>query len=241
MRVSERPPSSSITRTAQPGERGGICDLVILLGGVLASCRPRRPYEIPPRVVQTMNVAPRPPPSLRASTEPSCISTRLLTMESPSPRPPWRRVVEASACRKRSNTNGRKLGSMPCPLSLTLISAACRTLHVALNLARAKTVTKPPVGRVNLMAFVSRFQNTCCSRPGSPLTGRVGLAAMCSRTLFASAAGRTPATAASSTPARSVLLQLHCQLPRENPTHIEQILHHARLEFGVALDDFDTL
>ena len=37
-------------------------------------------------------------------TVPPCSSTRCFTIDSPSPRPPWRRVVDASACRKRSKT-----------------------------------------------------------------------------------------------------------------------------------------
>ncbi len=36
-------------------------------------------------------------------------------------------------------------------------------------------------------------------------------------------------------------LQFHRQLARQNPAHVEQILHHARLEFGIAVDDLDAL
>src|SRR2546422_7863567 len=44
-------------------------------------------------------------------------------MASPSPRPPYVRVVALSACRKRSKTKGRKSGPMPLPVSLTTICA----------------------------------------------------------------------------------------------------------------------
>ena len=37
-------------------------------------------------------------------TVPPCISTSVLTMERPRPSPLWVRVVDASACRNRSNT-----------------------------------------------------------------------------------------------------------------------------------------
>src|SRR3712207_4809717 len=47
----------------------------------------------------TMNVAPLPTPGLFARTLPPCSSTSCLTIDSPSPSPPWRRVVAASTNR----------------------------------------------------------------------------------------------------------------------------------------------
>ena len=47
----------------------------------------------------TVKVAPRPSPPLSAETTPPWSSTRLRTMASPSPRPPYWRPMEASACR----------------------------------------------------------------------------------------------------------------------------------------------
>ncbi len=41
----------------------------------------------------------------------------------PIPRPPCERVISPSAWRKRSNTNRRKSGSIPCPVSETRIRA----------------------------------------------------------------------------------------------------------------------
>ena len=42
----------------------------------------------------------------------------------PRPSPLWRRLIELSAWRKRSNTYGRKSAGMPMPVSLTKISAS---------------------------------------------------------------------------------------------------------------------
>ena len=69
------------------------------------------------------NVLPMFRPGLLARTEPPCSSTRVLTIESPRPSPPKRRVVLASAWRKRWNTYGRKSGAIPIPLSSMQISA----------------------------------------------------------------------------------------------------------------------
>jgi len=52
----------------------------------------------------TVKTAPRPGPLLSASTTPPCSSTRWRTMARPRPRPPWTRVLLASAWRKSSNT-----------------------------------------------------------------------------------------------------------------------------------------
>ncbi len=71
----------------------------------------------------------------------------------PSPNPLWRRLMELSACRKRSNTYGRKSAGMPMPLSLTKISAS-------LSPGVSPTVTWPPFG-VNFKAFDNRFHTTC--------------------------------------------------------------------------------
>ena len=111
----------------------------------------------------TVKVAPWPSPGLLARMLPPCISTSCLTMASPSPRPPCRRVVLASAWRKRSKTCGRNSGLMPMPVSMTLISTC--------ELTRSRsTWTWPPLG-VNLTALESRFQTTCWSRAASPVTG----------------------------------------------------------------------
>lgn len=109
---------------------------------------------------RTVNVAPRPSPALSADTLPPWPSTTCLTIESPRPRPPCERVLDASAWRNGSKTFGRNAALIPRPVSRTTISTAfsCR-------LTWAWTV--PPRG-VNLTALVKRFHTTCCSRAGSP-------------------------------------------------------------------------
>ncbi len=62
---------------------------------------------------------------------------------------------------------------------------------------------RPPFG-VNLIAFIKRFQTTCCSRSGSPLIGPAfGSMSDCRRSPLAWAVGRTASSAASSTRGRS--------------------------------------
>ena len=79
---------------------------------------------------------------------------------------------------------------MPMPVSATLISMCEFTRS-------SSTCTLPPLG-VNLIAFESRFQTTCCSRLGSPEIGPApGSSSFSSRMPFASAAGRTVSIAAS--------------------------------------------
>jgi hypothetical protein len=51
-----------------------------------------------------VKAAPRSRPSLATSSVPPWSSVSCLAMESPKPMPPWLRVIEASAWRKRSNT-----------------------------------------------------------------------------------------------------------------------------------------
>jgi len=73
---------------------------------------------------ETVKVLPWPEPGLLARTVPPCNSTSCFTMLRPSPKPPWRRVVDASANRNRSNKCGRNSGAIPSPVSETLISNA---------------------------------------------------------------------------------------------------------------------
>ena len=156
----------------------------------------RRRSRLPPTPCRTVSgrwtvtVVPLPSPALFTPTVPPCSSTRLLTSDRPSPSPPCLRVVEASPWRKRSNRCGMNAGWMPMPVSATAISTCASSrcehdLHV------------PPRG-VNLMAFDSRFQTTCCRRPGSPEIGPAAGSRMRStRMPLASAAGVTVSIAAS--------------------------------------------
>ncbi len=84
---------------------------------------------------------------------------------------------------------------MPAPVSATVsITSELRPATV--------TVTRPPFG-VNLIPLESRFQSTCCSRSGSPITaGSSGSIRASSVTVLASAAGSTASIAARTTAGR---------------------------------------
>ena len=69
------------------------------------------------------NVAPRPLPSLCASTVPPCASTRLFTMARPSPSPPSERSISWRSCANRSKMRGSISGAIPPPLSDTVTRA----------------------------------------------------------------------------------------------------------------------
>ena len=95
---------------------------------------------------------------------------------------------------------------MPCPVSLTRAStlepARCRS-----------TSTRPPRG-VNLIAFESRFQITCCNRSASPRTRpAAGSMSRASVIAFASAAAVSESVAASTTGPSSRERQSSCSLP----------------------------
>ena len=104
--------------------------------------------------------APRPAPSLATVTDPPCSSVSSFTIASPRPSPPWSRVIEPSACRKRSKTCGRNAGAMPIPVSRT---SSC--VH-AVDLGSDNR--HGAAGGVNLTAFDSRFHTICCRRSASP-------------------------------------------------------------------------
>ena len=67
------------------------------------------------RGITMRNSLPLPSPSLRACTEPPCISINCLTMVRPMPSPPWVRSSDRSPCRNASNTCGNICASMPMP------------------------------------------------------------------------------------------------------------------------------
>ena len=71
-------------------------------------------------------------------------------------------MLVLSCCRNLSKAKGRNAGLIPSPLSATRSRACWSTVS-------RETSTSPPAG-VNLMAFDSRLDTACCSRPGSPLT-----------------------------------------------------------------------
>ena len=127
-----------------------------------------------------------------------------------------------SACRKRSNTCGRKSGAMPMPVSLTTISTC------EFDALEPRTWTRPPFG-VNFTALDSRFQTTCCSRSGSPETGPTrGSRIVCRRTPLASAAGCTVATALSTIQRQIHRLHVEPDLARDDARDVEHVLDDLR-------------
>ena len=109
----------------------------------------------------TVNVEPA-SAALSAVMRPPISSTRLLVIERPSPVPPYRRVVEGSACVNFSNSDARRSGAMPMPVSATLIF----------------TPASPPSGGstemttcpswVNFTALAARLTTSWRTRSASP-------------------------------------------------------------------------
>jgi hypothetical protein len=155
----------------------------------------------------TSNVLPWPRPSLRTPTRPPWASTSCLTMDSPGPRPPRERLLAASLCAKRSNTNGRKSAAMPCPAStISMRSPSASSVSTA--------VTTPPRGE-NLIALVARFQITCCNRSASARISRYGGCWRSSRRMsLSSNVGCNAPSAATSSSAGSIIARDSGSLPR---------------------------
>ena len=171
------------------------------------------------------------PTSLVAVTRPPCSSTSWRTSDRPSPRPPWRRLDEESAWRKRSNICGRKSAR----------DAPPGVLHVERQdfaaPGRSRRVTRPPAS-VNFTAFESRFQMICCTRSASPIIqGAATSKCFLSSTPRAAAAGATTSIAASAIAREIDRLQLEPQLAAHDPRHVEHVVDQAGLGDGVAIDD----
>ena len=118
---------------------------------------------------------------------------------------------------------------MPMPVSATLISMC--------EFTRASTTwTLPPAG-VNLIALESRFQTTCCRRPGSPEIGPAcGSSTFSSRMRLASA--RRPHGLERRLDEGRRLHRLHVEahLAGGDAGHVEQVLDQLGLRARVALD-----
>ena len=63
----------------------------------------------------------------------------LRTMESPSPSPRRERAIASTPCEKRSNTCGRNVGSIPCPVSETSTTTASLPGWAGMTPARIRT------------------------------------------------------------------------------------------------------
>ena len=114
-------------------------------------------------------------------------------MARPSPVPPKRRVVEASACTNFWKIASRLSTGMPMPVSITVIST--RSQAAPGRLARRTWMETQPRS-VNLSALPTRFTSTCRRRSVSPSTrtGTSGSKNASRVRFFASAAARSIAT-----------------------------------------------
>lgn len=132
------------------------------------------------------------PYSLRTLIEPPIISASRLLMLSPSPVPPYLRVVEPSAWVKGWNSRACCSGVMPMPLSSTSNSSSTQSGPAACTRQCSRTW---PLA-VNLIALLVRLVSTWPSRIGSP-TSRSGTASATS-TRYTSpfSRARYPATVA---------------------------------------------
>ena len=102
-----------------------------------------------------------PPGPGRHSIRPPIALTRASQIASPSPTPPWSRVLEPSTWKNASKSRSAFAAGMPGPVSVTEKTRSSPCMW-------ASTVTDP--SSVNLMALFTRFTSTCCSRPLSTVT-----------------------------------------------------------------------
>ncbi len=162
------------------------------LTGGDASVAHRRTRTEKPKVLPS-------PGALSRVIAPPMSDTRRAQMVSPSPVPPYSRVVELSACEKASNTRWCFSRGMPMPVSRTDTTRDASSPSAAVM--RALRVTSPRW--VNLTALERRLSATCRSRPGSPRArrGSVGARSRMSCSPFSCARVATVFAAAVSTSA----------------------------------------
>src|SRR5262245_17374811 len=130
---------------------------------------------------RTVNTEPL-PGSLATVTSPPIMRASLREMASPSPVPPKRRAVAASAWLNSSNSFACCSAVMPMPVSTTASSIPLPPLATL----RACSLTSPCL--VNLQALLSRLSSICRSRMGSAVrTPRFSWASTTRRFLFFSA------------------------------------------------------
>ncbi len=143
-----------------------------------------------------MNSLPRPGPSLRASTVPPCMVTRLRTSVRPMPSPPCAWRLERSTWVNISKTEPSRSAGMPMPLSRTETTARLPSFRRLMPIC--------PPGRVYFAELLRRLAKTWVSRTLSPCTmiGSGGRSTV-SWCPAASSAGRLVSMAECSTNARS--------------------------------------
>ena len=97
-------PGVTVLRNASPNSTTSTRSPCRSTVGAASGRRSRSSASIRGR--RTVKVEPRASPALSADTVPPCSSTRWRTSASPSPSPPWARVLEESLWRNRSKTWG---------------------------------------------------------------------------------------------------------------------------------------
>ena len=105
------------------------------------------------------------PSALSRCSSPPIRPTSRWLIATPSPVPPKRRVVEASACVKPLKMRAWFSGAMPMPVSRTAISIVTSVAPIAITVT--DTTTSPAA--VNLIALPVRLISTCCRRKASPI------------------------------------------------------------------------
>ena len=111
---------------------------------------------------RTTNSLPRPGPSLNASTDPPCISTRRLTSVKPMPSPPWDRSNVRSTCVNIPKILSQLVGRDAHAGILDRHDdiSGCPAARLAVSQMR-------PPGSVYLQALLRRLPNTWARRTGS--------------------------------------------------------------------------
>src|SRR5262249_41363683 len=152
--------------------------------GAAGQVRLRRVYVFAPPGSRTVNTEPL-PISLATVTSPPIRRASLRVMARPSPVPPKRCAVVASAWLNSSNSLACCSAVMPMPVSATASSIQSRPSATL----RARSVTSPSL--VNLKALLNRLSSICRSRMGSTVrVPRLSCASTSRRFWFCSASWR---------------------------------------------------
>ncbi|GBU27702.1 hypothetical protein R84B8_01241 [Treponema sp. R8-4-B8] len=112
--------------------------------------------------------------------EPPISSTMFLEIASPSPVPPYLRVVLDSACANDLKSFACCSGLMPIPVSLTETCRVQRSLPIP---ARRTVRDMEPFSGVNFIAFPSKLVITCAILCSSPIRTRGMLCSICTENL----------------------------------------------------------
>ena len=149
---------SSTTSTCAPASRGPVATTAGAGTGAATAAAATRSSG-------SSNQKQLPSPGwLSAPMVPPISSTRRLQIDRPSPVPPKRRPMPASAWVKGVNKRASASPAMPMPVSRT--STRRRSPASVTSSARTRTATSPR--SVNLIALPTRFNSTCSMRSPSP-------------------------------------------------------------------------